>query len=223
MASPHFRTNSISAPSQPQIIRRKTLHSVSEVCQNLRRVFRPYLWQRVEVYLGQTEKPKKYFAKEFLRQLHVVTIQDPYLAEHVRYAKAIGLKFSHFYIASRIVDAEINDSTFRPVFVELGRCFSLFPNLHTVKIVTKFLQKSSGEKAMAAARRGFKKSIHYPQIRSAILYPWDFPLLAACPNLESLAIFPVFPEPPFQVLLKFMKGLTALQDLTCSFAFVIYG
>lgn len=79
----------ISAPSQAQIIRRKTLRSLSEVCQNLRRVFRPYLWQRVEVYVGKSDlflgqKPKKDFAKELLRQLYVVTTQDPYLAQYVR-------------------------------------------------------------------------------------------------------------------------------------------
>jgi len=122
--------------------------------------------------------------------------------------------FSYFYITSRTVDVEINAATLRPVFVELGRCFSLFPNLHTVKIVTKFPQHSTDlEKAIAAAKRGFKRSTPYPQIRSVVLSPSGYPLLAACPNLESLATFPRKSE----YLLKFTKWRTTLQNLTCSF------
>ena len=87
-----------------QIARREVLRSLSEVCQNLRQVFRPYLWQRVEVYAGlragsgmqilshrmivrsceKIPKPKKDFVTELSRQLNVVTIQDPGLAHHVR-------------------------------------------------------------------------------------------------------------------------------------------
>ena len=63
---------------------------------------------------------------------------------------------------------------------------------------------------MAAVKRGFKKKISYPQIRSAILSPSVYPLLAVCPNLESLT---TFEESPF--LLTFIKGLPALQKLSC--------
>ena len=111
----HFPPNpvTISAASKTEVIRRETLRSLSEVCQNLRRVFRPHLWQRVEVYAGMLAggqrlnhptmscseqrmhhsgcnfseprpKPTKYFAKELLRQLNVVTVQDPDLAQDVR-------------------------------------------------------------------------------------------------------------------------------------------
>jgi hypothetical protein len=94
---PPDTTISISAASTTQIIRREVLRSLSDVCQDLRRVFRPYLWQRVEVYSAkqtseghddisnqQSQKSTKNFAKELLRQLNVVTIQDPSLAQYVR-------------------------------------------------------------------------------------------------------------------------------------------
>ena len=92
----------------------------------------------------------------------------------------VTARFLHF----RDVNIEINEASLRPVFVELGHCFSLFPNLHTVKIITRF-SGYEGEKAMRAAKRGFKKSVLYPQIRSVIISHAIHPLLAVCPNLES--------------------------------------
>lgn len=94
----HFPSDPIttSLASLRQIIRRDTLLSLSAVCQNLRRIFRPYLWQRVEVYAGMkvgghtlrhSTRPSKHFAMELLRQLNVVTTQDPALAQYVRYVR----------------------------------------------------------------------------------------------------------------------------------------
>ena len=71
---------------------------------------------------------------------------------------------------------------------------------------------------MAAVKRGFKKKISYPQIRSAILSPSVYPLLAVCPNLESLT---TFEESPF--LLTFIKGLPALQKLSSRSPFTAAG
>jgi hypothetical protein len=85
----------LSALLRTQITRREVLRSLSEVCQNLRRVFRPYLWQRVEVYSGLRagrqilrHNPQNEFAIELLRQLNIVTVQDPGLAQCVRYASS---------------------------------------------------------------------------------------------------------------------------------------
>ena len=95
------RPVTLSVPARTQIAQREVLRSLSEVCQNLRRIFRPYLWRRVEVYAGMRAgkqilnhsgrscvkpKPKKDFANELQRQLDMVTIQDPRLAQCVRYA-----------------------------------------------------------------------------------------------------------------------------------------
>ena len=109
----HFPSDplTLSAPSTTHIARREALRSLSEVCRNFRRVFRPYLWQRVEVYAGlragtqilrhsigtcvKVPKPKRDFMKELLRQLNVVTIQDPGLAQHVRYAQRQISRVSH--------------------------------------------------------------------------------------------------------------------------------
>lgn len=108
-----------------------------------------------------------------------------------------------------MVDIEINGSKLRPVLVELGRCFSLFPNLHTVKIITKL--NTMYADTTTAAERGFDAKVPYPQIRSAILSPSIYPLLAACPNLESLTTFG-----KARFFLTYIKGLTALRELSCS-------
>ena len=67
------------------------------------------------------------------------------------------------------------------------------------------------ESAVSAVKRGFKRSILFPQIRSAILTHPVYPLLAVCPNLESFATS----EDQFPFLLKYIRGLTALQKLSC--------
>jgi len=72
--------------------------------------------------------------------------------------------------------------------------------------------------AMAAVKCGFKKKLSYPQIRSAILSPSVYPLLAVCPNLESLT---TFEESAF--LLTFIKGLPALQKLSSRSPFTAAG
>jgi hypothetical protein len=95
----HFPPSPVTlgVPPKSQIARRQVLCALAEVCQNLRRVFGPCLWQRVEVYaglrigtrvlVGGNSTDKNYF-KELLRQLNIVAIQDPYLAHHVRYVSS---------------------------------------------------------------------------------------------------------------------------------------
>lgn len=110
-----------------------------------------------------------------------------------------------------MVNIEINAAPFRPVFDGLCQCFSLFPNLHTVRIITKFSRDSYADRLAATAFKcAFIKNIPYPQIRSAILSKSVFPLLAVCPNLESFTTFE-----PSPVVLTFMKGLPVLQQHLC--------
>jgi len=76
------------------IARRETLLTLSGLSSNLRRFFRPYIWQRIEVCAGMPvgkttlnqangKEEKKAFALELLRQLEIVTIRNPTLAQYV--------------------------------------------------------------------------------------------------------------------------------------------
>jgi len=54
-----------------------------------------------------------------------------------------------------------------------------------------------------AVRRGFRKHVRYPQIRSAILSAVAYPLLEFCPNLRSFKAATGF---NIQYLLKSLKA-----------------
>ena len=84
--------------------RHVTLLALSQTCKALRAFFLRYAWERIEVFGGMwtphgrlvTEEEERYrswemrvlfdkkFGEEVLRQLEVVTIQHPELAQHVR-------------------------------------------------------------------------------------------------------------------------------------------
>ncbi|CAA7267729.1 unnamed protein product [Cyclocybe aegerita] len=51
------------------VTRREVLQALTQTCSNLRRFFRPYAWQRIEVHHGMV--------------LEITTIRDPSLAEFV--------------------------------------------------------------------------------------------------------------------------------------------
>ncbi|KAF8811083.1 hypothetical protein BYT27DRAFT_7185056, partial [Phlegmacium glaucopus] len=149
-------------------------------CRSLRRVFLRYLWQRIEVREGMkvgdkndTLPPsvnyhhtiKKSFEKytvELVRQLEIVTIRNPQLAQYVNY-----------------VDIFIGKHSFKMVVAELARCLSLFSNLHTIQIdVTSFSKRRVFE-------RTFKK-YSYPQIRNVFLMYSSESLLASCPKARRI-------------------------------------
>jgi len=79
--------------------RREALIALSSTSHNLRRVFHPYIWERIEVVSGmmiggrildrdELKSTKQALYKELLRQLTVVTTLDPTLSKRVRYHKA---------------------------------------------------------------------------------------------------------------------------------------
>ena len=70
--------------------------ALSISCRHLRRFFRPYIWRRLEVTsgmrIGETilhpqsgKEGDVAYATELVRQLEIVTIRDPSLAEYVQY------------------------------------------------------------------------------------------------------------------------------------------
>lgn len=76
--------------------RRERLIALSETCRNLRRFLRPYVWCRIEVLDRMTTageetlKTEEQLALELVRQLEIVTIRDPSLAEYVKYVDKFG-------------------------------------------------------------------------------------------------------------------------------------
>ena len=82
---------------EAQNIRRQVLFALSQTSSNLRRFFLCCLWQRIEVCRSTHAAPMKNrsLALELVRQLEIVTIRDPTLAEYVQYVSHLSkLKFN---------------------------------------------------------------------------------------------------------------------------------
>jgi len=92
--------------------RHETLLSLSQTCRASRRFFWRYLWQRIEVREGMKvggqndtlgspgawgNKEIKNYAIELVRQLEVVTVRNPHLAQYVKSVFFFFFFFNHSY------------------------------------------------------------------------------------------------------------------------------
>ncbi|KAF8968949.1 hypothetical protein BDZ97DRAFT_1915648 [Flammula alnicola] len=153
-----------------RLARREALNSLSKTCHNLRKFFRPYIWECIEVCSGMqvgntilhngTKTRDRKFALELLRQLEIVTIRDPTLAKYVK-----------------VVNVEVQDYSFKAVLTELARCLALFSNLRTVKLQLV----GTNWEADDIFRR-----YSYPQIRFVIANPPGCRLLNSCPGVRTV-------------------------------------
>ncbi|KAF8887458.1 hypothetical protein CPB84DRAFT_1521263 [Gymnopilus junonius] len=157
---------------------REVIFALSQTCKNLRLIFRPYLWRRIEVWegvvvqrFGKTWTPRLAVEKEhnleLVRQLETVTVRDPALAEYVQ-----------------IVNVDVARHSDKPVLLELARCLHLFPNLRIVKL--RILRNDSQSTGIPKMLDKAFSQYSYPQVSTAIISKWAYPFLSSCPNLQSI-------------------------------------
>ncbi|CAA7267739.1 unnamed protein product [Cyclocybe aegerita] len=158
------------------VARRELLLALSGTCSNLRRFFRPYAWQRIEVCRDMTVNgcilrgggvsENKEINLELVRPLEIVTIRDPSLAEFVQ-----------------VVNVQIMDTSIDSVLRELARCMAMFPNLHTVRLVISFGAHKKGRET--PVKNAFKNHA-YPQIKNLVLEKFAYPLMLSCHRVQSV-------------------------------------
>jgi len=185
-------SQSIYSESYPDIrrSRHETLLSLTQTSRSLRRFFWRYLWQRIEVregmkiggkdgtlngtrtraaYLGKSADATghKNYAIELVRQLEIVTIRNPQLAQYVNY-----------------LDIFIVEYSIETVLAELARCLSLFPNLHTVQI-----DVDTSSRRRRSSLKVFEqtfKNCSYPQIRNVFVMFSSESFIACCPQTRRV-------------------------------------
>ncbi|PPR02320.1 hypothetical protein CVT24_011664 [Panaeolus cyanescens] len=149
----------------------------------LRPVFQRYLWQTIEVFdsfrlvdgrrlpawhkrvlMGSDNVKLKLYAQELLRQLEVVTVRDPTLAQHVHNLNVLLPSYSSV-----------------AVYQELLRSIKLLPNLNTVRLSYPNRDGLDWKTILKNLPNDF------PQIQHAYVDKCTIPFTSMCPNLTTLS------------------------------------
>ncbi|RDB21235.1 Phosphoribosylglycinamide formyltransferase [Hypsizygus marmoreus] len=189
----YFPTIPIPAPdidhdiySSAGLERREVLAILSQMCQSLRSVFLPCLWERIEAcslhndsrgrdewhsyHFGHRRHHtrlrvvypwEKFLATELVQQLEITTIRDPTLAQYVKIVNTVPTPFS-------------SDT----VMAELVRCLSLFPNLHTIQMLGRRGDSQSFENAF--------KGHQFPSVRTLVVPAAAAAVVLSCPMVTTV-------------------------------------
>ena len=139
------------------------------------------------MYVRGTATGHKEYAMEFVRQLEIVTIRNPQLAQYVKWVSIWIFVFRFVHFVSSYLDIFINEKySFTTVLAELARCLSLFQNLHTVQIDGDS-NSGSGSRRREIFEQTFKKYT-YPQIRNVFVTDFSAIFIASCPQARRVGI-----------------------------------
>jgi hypothetical protein len=142
------------------------------------------MWRKIEVGVERQEgKDKTYdkrLATELVRQLEIVTIRDPTLAQYVQYVcffliqKKIVLINGPF----REVSICLNIYSMDTVFPELVRALHMFSNMHSLQIISR---SSLVQRGLFNAFKGHT----FPTVRRLALNGAAHPLVKSCPQVQA--------------------------------------
>ncbi|KAL1669037.1 hypothetical protein GGF50DRAFT_95990, partial [Schizophyllum commune] len=183
------------------LIRHRAIYALSQTSSRLRSVFLPLVWQSVEVFCpatrrGETQMKgtrwKKEMATELVRQLEIVTIRDPTLAEYVQ-----------------SVTVYLTEYSWQGVFPEFCRALCAMPKLKTLHIVDVVDTRSKNESRHLVA--AFKKHPPLPSVRNLSIPEKISGVIPSMPNIKSLRLSgSSFPRPSTDVFahMRRVSGLT---------------
>jgi len=220
--------------SYPEIrrLRHETLLSLSQTSRSLRRFFWRYLWQRIEVHEGMRIREQddtlegtpyltnrdtwhkeglKKYTTELVRQLEIVTVRNPQLAQYVKSVPSELFVLQFVHLCDSYVDIFIGDYSFDRVLAELARCLSLFSNLHTVQIDVATLDS---RKTLAKIFKRTFKAYSFPQIRNVFVISLSQSLIASCPEARRVGFAPrsMAPKSYMRTIIDNCPRLEVLED-----------